>query len=126
MILFFFCETNSVSMVGIKSILRCFQLVSRLKHYDLVRFSWLLNCTMMEMLFNKIHKLMGMGNQSRGFFWEHVVSRLRKKLGAWKGKHNSFANKVCLIKVVLTTNLYSIFPFLYSRQPWRKRLDIFS
>jgi len=45
----------------------------------------------------------GENKKNKPNFGSHWLISLGKKLASWKGKHFSFASKVCLIKTILTT-----------------------
>jgi len=41
-------------------------------------------------------------NPRKTIFWEHVLSKLRARLNAWRRRFLSLAGRICLIKSVIT------------------------
>jgi len=111
----FFCKETTQNVMVLKSILRCFELASGLKvnfHKSRLagigvqpttihRYSTLLNCGTMKVPFTYLGILVG-GNQRRKEFWQGLMSKIRKRLSRWKGRHISFAGRATLIKSVLS------------------------
>jgi len=112
----FLCEANTQNILGIKCILKCFELVVGLKinfikrkigglkvGEDIIqRYSEMFNCDVMHLPF--IYLGMPIGGISRRFvLWREVVDKIKKRLARWKGKYLSFVGKVCLLKYVITT-----------------------
>jgi len=43
------------------------------------------------------------GNQRRKEFWQGLMSKIRKRLSRWKGRHISFVGRMTFIKSVLSS-----------------------
>jgi len=99
----FLCEANTQNILGIKCILRCFELVVGLKvnfikskiggqkveEGIIQRYSEILSCDVMHLPF--IYLGMPIGGISRRFvLWREVVDKIKKRLARWKGKYLSF------------------------------------
>lgn len=105
-------------MVVVKSILRSFEFVFRLKVYfhkirfgglglerELVeRFVKYLNCRVLSFSFVYLEIPIGV-NPTRLETWESIIAKFKKNLTFWKQKHFSFAERICLINSVLYTFL---------------------
>lgn len=69
---------------------------------NLRRFATLLHCRIAAAPFRYLGMPVG-GNPRRSSFWEPVISRVKKRLVAWKNKSLSFGGRICLIKSVLSS-----------------------
>jgi len=112
----FFCKVKVQSVFVIKVILKCFELASGLKvNFEkssiggvggdlqtVQRCASILNCALMETLFKYLGMLVG-GCHKRSKFWEEVVERVRNRLGRWKGRYISMAERLCMIKSILSS-----------------------
>ena len=112
----FFCKASIQSVLTLKAILKCFELASGLKvNYSKSKvggvgvnmnqtkiFASILNCDIMKAPFSYLGMMVG-GNHKRCGFWEGMLNKLRMRLSAWKGKSLSLADRLCLIKSVLTS-----------------------
>jgi len=111
----FLCEANTQNILGIKCILRCFELavgltvnfikreIGGLKVEEgiIQRYSEILNCDVMHLPF--IYLGMPISGISRRFvLWREVVDKIKKRLARWKEKYLFFAGKVCMLKSVIT------------------------
>lgn len=110
-------ETSWSNLWALKSILRCFELVSGLKvnfHKSNVIIginvennfylatSLFLNCKCGDVLF----KYLGLpieANPRRVATWQSVIDSTRKRLAAWKRKHLSLGGRITLINSVLSS-----------------------
>ncbi|XP_068486393.1 uncharacterized protein [Phaseolus vulgaris] len=111
----FFCEESHSNVVAIKAILRGFELASGLKinfhksriagvnvnRNAMVCYAKILNCGQMGVPFKYLGLEVG-GNPRKTAFWEPVLSKLRARLNAWRGRFLSLAGRICLIKSVIT------------------------
>lgn len=107
-------EFNMDNVVVVKSLLRCFELVSRLKvnfhksrfrgirvnREDIERFSSFLNCRILSFSFIYLGIPIG-ANLRRLEMWDPIKAKFEQKLALWKHKHLSFARNDCLINSVL-------------------------
>ena len=105
---------TSQNMVVMKSILRSFELVFRLKvdfhksrfggcgvEREVVeRFVKYLNCRVLSFSFVYLEIPIGV-NPTRLETWESIIAKFKKNLTSWKQKHFSFAERICLINSVL-------------------------
>jgi len=66
---------------------------------EIIRLSQILNCGVMSIPFKYLG--MDVGPRKKPF-WQLVVNKIKSILTKWKGRHLSFARRVCLIKSVLT------------------------
>lgn len=112
----FLGEASMQNTFVVKSILRCFELVSGLKvnfHKSKIagvcaEENWLrssvslLHCKHMGIPFIYLGLPVG-GNPRRISFWDPVISKLQARLSRWKGRHLSFGGRLCLIKAVLSS-----------------------
>jgi len=118
----FMCEANIQNAWVIKTILRSFELASRLRvnffktkiggvgmEATLVKdFSNILNFKHMKIPFMYLGMLIG-GNPTKNQFWKLMVNKVRSRLSSWKGKLISMARQVYLIKsVIFALPLYYI------------------
>lgn len=120
----FFGEASLQNVIALKCILRCYEMVSGLKvnffksklagittsDDALARFASFLHCRPMDIPFVYLGLPVG-GNPRRLSTWDPVVTKLRKRLSSWKGRHLSFGGRVCLIKSVLTALPLYFFSF---------------
>ena len=111
----FLCEESHSNVVTIKAILRRFELASGLKinfHKSIIAgvnvnrnamvcYAKTLNCDQMGVPFKYLGLEVG-GNPRKTTFWEPVLSKLRVRLNAWRGRFLSLAGRICLIKSVIT------------------------
>jgi len=109
------CQDSIQNVFTVKTILRCFELVSGLRvnfhktrigavgfqAQQLQVYADMLNCAQMSIPFKYFGVLVG-GNPRKKEFWKEVVDKVRRKLSVWKGKRLTFAGRVCLIKAVFT------------------------
>jgi len=114
----FFCKADTQSVMTLKTILKCFELASRLKvNYSkskvdgvsvsgnqIIGFVTILNCEIMKTHFTYLGMAVG-GNHKRCAFWEGVLSKLQSRLGLWNGKFLSLSGRFCLTKSVLNSLL---------------------
>ena len=112
----FMCEDSFSNVFTIKTILRCFELVSGMKinfhkskleglnvdKFTLETYAKTLNCNTMRMPF-KYFGLEVRGNPRKVHFWEPVVNKVRARLSTWKGRCLSMAGRICLLKSVFTS-----------------------
>jgi len=112
----FLCEANFKSVCNLKVILHCFELASGLKvnfsksriggvgvdHTVIQQFATILNCEVMKTPFKYLGLLVG-GSHKRVSFWDGVLERVKNRLGRWKGRFLSLAERVYLIKSVLSS-----------------------
>jgi len=111
----FMCEDSFSNIFSIKTILRCFELVSGLKinfhklklvginvdRYTLETYVKTLNCNTMQIPLKYLGLEIG-GNPGKALFWEPVINKINARLSSWKGKFLSMAGRICLIKSVFT------------------------
>jgi len=111
-----FCEANVKSVFNIKAILQCFQLSSGLRvnfgksriggtgldQVMLQRFASILNCETMVVPFIYLGMLVE-GSHKRGDFWNGVIEKVQARLSRWKGRCLTMAERICLIKFVLSS-----------------------
>ena len=104
------------NVVVVKSMLRCFELVSKLKvnvhmsrfggisggRETIKRFPRYLNCRILTFPFVYLGIPIGV-NLGRIETWEPIIVKFKKKLASWKHKHLSFAERITLINSVLTS-----------------------
>nr|KYP62506.1 LINE-1 reverse transcriptase isogeny [Cajanus cajan] len=104
----FFGEPTISNVITIKSLLRCFELVSGLKinFYksccgaigsnlsDLIRYAMVLNCKIMDIPFKYLGLPIG-DNPRRQSMWKPIILKFEKKLALWKNKLISLAGRVC-------------------------------
>lgn len=109
-------EASVQNVITMKSVLRLFELASRLKINflksscggvavqgdSLCRYISMLNCRSMNLPFSYLGLIVG-GNPRRIEFWNPVVQKLRKKLSFWRRRALSFEGCIFLLKSVLTT-----------------------
>jgi len=121
----FICKDNILNIVTIKSILRCFELASRLKVNlfkssiggigvdidSLQRYATLLNCKIMSIPFTYLGVPIG-GNQYKVSFWNGLLDKVKKKLSRWKGRLMSMAGRVTMIKSTLSS-MFLFFLWLF-------------
>lgn len=112
----FMGEPSTQNVLVMKSMLRCFELMSGLKvnffksklggvslnMTELHRFATILNCSTMVIPFTYLGIPIG-ANPRRIATWEPLLSKLKKRLASWKSKTLSFGGKLCLIKSVLSS-----------------------
>jgi len=112
----FICKASTQSVLTLKAILKCFELVYGLKvNYSKSKvggvgvnvnqtmvFASILNYDIMKAHFSYLGVTVG-GNHKRCIFWEWVPNKLRSRLCSWKGKSLSMASRISLIKYVLTS-----------------------
>jgi len=112
----FFCEANTKSIFNIKAILQCFELSSGLRvnftksriggtgmdQVTLKCFAPILNCDMMVSPFICLGMPVG-GSHKRGAFWNGVIEKVQARLSRWKGRSLSMAERICLIRSVLSS-----------------------
>lgn len=103
-------------MLIVKRILRCFEIISRLKinfHKSVVcgvgisdeivkNFASRLNCTYQKLPLKYLGLPLG-ANPSRRETWKPVVDNFKNKLTGWKMRLLSLAGRVTLIKFVLSS-----------------------
>jgi len=111
----FLCENSFTNVVTLKAILRGFEVASGLKinfhkskligfnvlSSDIDCYTRTLNCSQMGNKFNYLGPEVG-GNPRRKKFWEPVLCKLKSRLNVWKERFLSMADKICLIKSVIT------------------------
>jgi len=111
----FFCEESWSNVVSMKAILRGFEIASGLKinfhksrlvginveNTSLSCYSKILNCGLLRYPFKYLGLEVG-GNPRKKVFWEPVLTKLKARLSAWKGRFLSLAGRSCVIKYVLT------------------------
>ena len=107
----FFCKPSLNNVGVIKSILRFFELASRLRinfhkgklggvgvgDDELKRSVFILNCGLINVPFKYLGICVG-GNPRRKPFWQPIVNKIKNKLHRWKGRFLSFVGRVCLLK----------------------------
>jgi len=112
----FFCKANIKSVINIKVMLSCFELVSGLKvnllksriggvgveQMEILSSASVLNCEIMRTPFKYLGLPVG-GCHKRGEFWDEMVNKVKSILGRWKGRYISMAGRICLIKSVLSS-----------------------
>lgn len=112
----FICEPSTQNVLAMKSMLRCFELMSGLKvnffksklagvsvaEDVLLRYANLLHCKTTEIPFVYLGIHVG-ANPRKKTTWDPLLSKLRKRLSLWKRKTLSFGGKVCLIRSVLSS-----------------------
>lgn len=112
----FLGEATLYNIFVVKSILRCFELISGLKVNFFksriagvcVEPSWLrsaasiLHCQEMKIPFTYLGIPLG-GNPRRLAFWDPIIYKIRSRLSKWKQQHLSFGGRVCMIKAVLSS-----------------------
>jgi len=112
----FLCEDSFSNVFTIKTILRCFELVSGLKinfhksklvginvdRFTLETYAKTLNCNTMRIPFKYLGLEVG-GNPRKVQFLEPVVNKVSARLSTWKGRCLSMAGRICLIKSVFTS-----------------------
>jgi len=112
----FLSEESHNNLVTMKAILRGFEIALGLKinfhksrivgvnvnRNAMVCYAKTLNCDQMGVPF-KYLGLKVKGNPRKTKFWESVLSKLKARLNAWKGRFLSMAGRICLIKSVITT-----------------------
>lgn len=117
----FFGEASFNNILVIKSVLRCFELVSSLKvgfsksslgaigvdRIVVERWANILNCRTMNILFNYIGLPIGVNPRMKAT-WRPLIDKIKKKLSNWKHNNLSFARGIYLINSVL-----SFVPFFY-------------
>jgi len=81
------------------------------------RFSEILNCSTMEVLFKYLGVPVGANYISQSY-WKDMVNKVKKRLALCKGKHISFVGKVSLIKFVISTI------FLYYLSSFKISVDV--
>lgn len=108
-------EASIQNLVVLKSVLRCFELVSGLKvnfHKSKLasiatspgvvqQFASFLNCKVMAIPFVYLGIPVG-GRANCVKTWDPVIKKLRGRLSKWKQKMISFGGRICLIKSVLS------------------------
>lgn len=114
------------NVLTLKSILRCFEIMSGLKvnfaksklagismeRGETQRLALMLNCMTMEVPF--LYLGMPVGENPRNHItWEPMIQRLRKRLAAWKNRSLSFGGKICSLKSVLSSTPF--FSYLSSK-----------
>jgi len=67
----------------------------------MVCYAKTLNCDQIGVPFKYLGLEVGR-NQRKTIFWEPVLSKLRARLNAWRGRFLSLAGRICLIKSVIT------------------------
>jgi len=122
------CDAKVQNVWAIKVILRCFELVSRLRVNFfktkigglglgvilLKEFSNILNCKHMKIPFLYLGMPIG-GNPRNNQFWQPMVDKVRSRLSSWKGKLISMPGRACLIKSVITSQ--SLYFLSFSKVP---------
>jgi len=110
----FMCEDSFSNIFTIKTILRCFELVSGLKinfhksklinvdRNTLGTYAKTLSCNTMWIPFKYLGLEIG-GNPRKVQFWEPVVNKINARLITWKGRFLSMAGRICVIKSVFTS-----------------------
>ena len=112
----FMLEDSFSNVFTVKTILRCFELVSGLKinfhksklaginvdRFTLETYAKTLNCNTMQIPFKYLGLEVG-GNPRKVLFWEPVVNKIRARLSTWKGRCLSMAGRICLIKSVFAS-----------------------
>jgi len=112
----FMCEDSFSNVFTIKTILRCFELVSGLKinfhksklasinvdRNTLGTYAKTLNCNTMRIPFKYLGLEIG-GNPRKVQFWEPIANKKNARLSTWKGRFLSMAGRICLIKSVFTS-----------------------
>jgi len=116
---FFTCEDNYQSVLTIKVILRCYELAlgskinfhkSKLAGLNIERntfecYAKILNCTQISIPFKYLGMVVGV-NLRKGQYKEPILTKLRTRLSASKGRLLSLARRICLIKSVFRTLLF--------------------
>jgi len=111
----FMCNAKVDNAWVIKEILRSFELASGLRvNFSktkirglgmdatlLTNFSNVLNCKHMKIPFVYLSMPIG-GNPRNMQFWQPIVDKIRSRLTSWKGKLISMAERVCLIKLLIS------------------------
>jgi len=117
----FVCKAKNQNIMVIKRILRCFEQASGLKtnlfkssiggigvdSLTLNMYSIILNYRTMIVSFTYLGKSI-CKNHRRKVFWKGMIEKIRKILFRWKGRQISLADRVSLIKLVLST-----MPFIF-------------
>lgn len=125
-----YIHNNIYNVLPIKSMLRCFELTSRLKvnfiktkirairlqYNTLKSLSTFKSCRIMVMLFHYLD--IKIGDKSRRVsLWKKVVDKVKNMLAKCKDKHLSFARRFCLIKPIIT-----YLPLFYMSSFKRKKM----
>nr|KYP36537.1 Putative ribonuclease H protein At1g65750 family [Cajanus cajan] len=112
----FIGEAKLENVMAIKSMMRCFEMVSGLKvnfckskfgamGIDSTMeegFAQLLNCSLLSFPFTYLGIPIG-ANPRKFETWRPIVIKIQKKLSSWKCKVLSMAGRLCLINSVLTS-----------------------
>lgn len=123
------------NVVLIKSMLRCFELISELEvnffkssfgGVGVEREVWLdfagrLNCRLMSIPFVYLGLPVG-ANPRKESTWQSIIKKLEKKLSCWKHKLLSFDGRICFTKSCYSPFLFSIYLSLSYLWLLRKKL----
>ena len=108
------CDSNIQNICVVKPMLRFFEICYgfRINFFKskisalgldinvLKMFSEVLHCSIMNIQFVYLGLPIG-GNPSKAYFWDPMITKVKKRLPTWKGKHISFVGCVCMICSVL-------------------------
>lgn len=109
-------EPSIQNVLVMKSMLRCFELMSGIKINffksklagvvmdgdDTIWYARILNFRIMEVLFVYLGIPVG-ANPRKKVTWEPLITKLKGKLSSWKQKSLSFRGKIFLIRSVLSS-----------------------
>jgi len=124
----FFFKPAYHNILAVKAILRCFEVVSRLRvnfhksevgfvglpQLDKIMYSKCLNCRQMEIPFKYLGMMIG-GNPRRIVFWNPIVDKISTRLSRRNGRMLSMAGRICLIKLVISA--LPLFYFSFFKAP---------
>ncbi|KAH1203097.1 hypothetical protein GmHk_17G049420 [Glycine max] len=102
--------------ITLKTILRCFELVTGLKvnfsksslvsinvdQRDCLSCARILNCNTMSFPFTYLGLPVGADTRKIST-WQPVIDKLKKKLAQWRRRHLSFGGRICLMRWVLSS-----------------------
>lgn len=112
----FFFRKGIKDTITLKTILRCFELVTGLKvnfsksslvsinvdQRDCLSCARILNCNTMSFPFTYLGLPVGVDTRKIST-WQPVIDKLKKKLAQWRRRHLSFGGRICLMRWVLSS-----------------------